>query len=103
MAMTSKEMKESVPGALREARQRAGLSAETVASRAKISAQAVSKHEEGYNLPHLEVFIMELAALGLDFGSLHEILLEERLNTRMRDLESKFCQLEGKVSASRST
>ncbi len=57
------------------------------AAKIGISGQAIQKHEEGLNLPQLEIFLRELAAYGLDFNSFHQLLLEVKLAQRIEALE----------------
>lgn len=82
-----KELQEFVSLSLREARKRSGLSMSQAAAKIGISGQALQKHEEGFNLPQLEIFLRELAAYGLDFASFHQLLLEVKLVQRIKALE----------------
>ena len=96
--MKLKELQELVPMGLREARMRSGLKADQAAARIGISVQALQKHEEGQNLPQLEVFLRELAAYGLDFASFNQLLLEVKMAKRINAVEAKVQELRLRVN-----
>lgn len=85
-----KELQKLVPLGLREARERSGLTVRSAATKIGISDQALQIHEEGGNLPQLEVFLRELAAYGLDFASFHQLLLEVKMSQRIEALEEEI-------------
>jgi DNA-binding XRE family transcriptional regulator len=95
--MSSNDIRQFVPRALAEARKRRGMSVEEVAARAGVSAQAVLKHEDGKNLPQLEVFIAEMAALDLDFCSLHELLLSVKAQQAIAGISDRLAKVEARL------
>lgn len=86
---TLKELQKFVPLGLCVARKRSDLTLDQAAAEIGISSQALQKHEKGYNLPQLEVFLKELTTYGLDFASFHQLLLEVKVTQRVKALEKK--------------
>lgn len=82
-----KELRKLVPLGLREARKRSSLTESKAAAEIGISKQALQKHEEGCNLPQLDVFLRELAVYGLDFASFHQLLFEVKMVQRIEALK----------------
>jgi DNA-binding XRE family transcriptional regulator len=85
-----KELQKLVPLGLREARKRSGLTVRQAATKIEIKEQTLQIHEEGRNLPQLDVFLHELAAYGLDFASFHQLLLEVKMAQRIEALEEEI-------------
>jgi predicted transcriptional regulator len=92
MTMLAKEARLLIPQALSVARKRAGLSVGEVAAKVGITPQTVESHEGG-QLPQLNVFLSELEAVGLDFGSLYELLIEVRVVQRIKSTEAEIQKL----------
>lgn len=98
MAMSFSEMKTLFPKALSAARKRSKLSVQDLASKAKISPLAIQKHEEGKNLPTMEYLLAEMDAMGLDFGALHELLIEARQAQKIDKLSNDLLGLQKRIA-----